>query len=238
MSKNLMPRFLFMESSFEKDYNEILRFAKRRVLDLRLSIEAEDLVNEAYLQLHNTPYSFEGFKKQISNEGLKEKHNTPQNIQWGDRGMKHISFTGDRCCRTCKEIKPVSEFYLITTKENNKYLRGSCKKCNNKKVTQYIKSVGYKYSKKYYQKIKNKAAKKNDNKKRMREWRESNRDKWNRYVKERYIKEKNDLSDKYIVTLLRKKYSIPYLNNHPELIIAKREMIKTLKPISQVVPFF
>lgn len=217
--------------SFERDYPTILKQAKKKVFNLVLNVDAEELVSQAYINLYNKPYSIDIFFKEIGNLALYEKHDTPSNINFGDVGGTSGDFIGDSTCIKCKGVKSADEYRIENTVWGRKVLRTMCKVCEAEYKKQYSIIVnkqrfGVTYNKKSYEKVKSTDKFKKQNKRRVRTFISKHRKQWNEYIKERDQADRKNLSDTYLKKILREKgFDTNYLNQHPELIIEQRDKI-------------
>ena len=175
--------------SFEKDYIKIIAFAKKRISENNLTLDPGDLVNDAYLALFDKPYSLGLYLKEIKNLS----YNKPSTIQLGVKAEKQV-IRGEQCCRKCKEVKSVCEFYI--KKNVWEYVSGTCKTChlkicadwrnrNKEKCREYKKGAYEKYSSK------------------QRDYRIKNRQEINKKRREKYEKEKG--SKEYFALLESRK---------------------------------
>jgi hypothetical protein len=107
----------------------------------------------------------------------------------------------NKFCKKCNEVLPISAFTLARTtregKESEEILP-YCRNCQFKIISEYRKTDKYK------------------------SYISTNLKDHSKYVKGRYNKDKEELSDRYIIKLLRHKYSMDHLLNHPELISEHR----------------
>lgn len=117
-------------------------------------------------------------------------------------------------CLKCKETKPLSEYNLYY----NKFTKEKdccpiwCRECTHK------------YQKAYYQTPRGRETRNNA----FNAYVNRNRDGWNKYIQDRYKSEKENLTDKYIIKLL--KSTNKGVEITAEMIEAKREKLKQKRP--------
>jgi len=117
-------------------------------------------------------------------------------------------------CLKCRQIKPYAEFNLYA----NKFTKEKdccpiwCRECTHA----YLKS--------YYQTPKGRECRNNA----FKAYAERNRESWNKYVQDRYKADKENLTDKYIVKLLKQNNKGVEITQ--EMIEAKREKLKQKRP--------
>lgn len=209
--------------NFETDYIKILKFAKNKAFGLQ--IEAEDLVNEAYLNLYDKPYSLQAYYNEISNQFLIEKHNTANDISYGDKGSTGAEFSGEYVCVCCKETKVASEFRVALRPFGKKELRTQCKECERNLLLSH------------YHRVKGTEKYKNYNKANFKKYLEKNRKSWNRYLKGRQKKDVENVTDAYVRRCIRAKYKDKelakkyiedkdFISNYREQLLAKRAKVK------------
>lgn len=180
--------------SFEEDYNKIVSFAKSKCFNSQL--EAGDLVNDAYLNLFDKPYSLKDFYKEINNIYLINKHNSPNVIGYNDRSGV-AEFSGDYVCIKCKKIKNAQEFRIEARLGGKRMLRTQCKNCEYELCINYnLNKFGVSYNKKLYDTKKSTEGFKKLNKIRFKNFVKKNRDKWNAYLRERYKQKKLEIKSK------------------------------------------
>lgn len=199
--------------TFEQDYNKILQYAKSKVARYNLNIDASDLVNDAYLKLHDKPYFIKNYRNEIKNLSLIEKHNVPSNISYGQRGTTHGRFTGHHCCVKCKDVKSASEFYIEKRISGRAYLSTVCKPCHIKRVAELrvknpekYKPIIKKSAQKQWKKNKNNKEFRKKQDERVRKYIDTNRSDWNDYNRGRYERDKENLTDAYVRKLIRHKF--------------------------------
>jgi hypothetical protein len=114
--------------SFEASYSKILYYAKNAVQDRRLTIEAEDLVNEAYLLLYDKPFDIKAYFKEIKNLSHVEKAKEKAFIQYEDAYTKVLPEETSKYCPSCKETIPI---YGFNKKQSREFVYSSnhCKAC-------------------------------------------------------------------------------------------------------------
>lgn len=192
---------------FDNYYDDILSFANQVIMFSKIGrLDAYDLVNEAYLRCWESSdvSTLSDIKKVIKKIFFEEAHYV---------GVLYMGITnriiGDEFCRGCKEVMPVAMFRTRTRWNGLIYLEDKCKFCENETATAYQKkhkkNAASTY-KKYYAKNKELVQL------RTKRWLE---------------KEKEALSDKYIVRILQQggKYKKMDIEANPDLIIQKREYL-------------
>lgn len=126
----VLGHFYFM--AFEDDYNQFLRFAKERIIRLKLNTDPNDIINDAYIKFVDSgkdysPKTIVGFIIGLSEE---RKGYEVMNIGNKDSGFSKRT---NHTCKVCKEKKPVSGFYLIN-KNTIIIPQTTCKECQLKKA--------------------------------------------------------------------------------------------------------
>lgn len=211
--------------SFDKDYFEILKYAKTLKNKHNSDVEVEELVSETYVRLFGNEdyvYSFDSFKKELYAFLFQDKREAKP-LELGTKWGKQAEFKQDVCCDRCKEVKPASMFGINKIKGQHPYLKNICLKCECEKI------------KLFYKTPKGKATRLRNFKKYV----DNNRAEWNRYNRERDKVAKENLTDVYIRKLLRAKYTTQYILDHPQLVIdyrnkllKKRESAKIKKSVN------
>jgi hypothetical protein len=138
--------------SIEKDYRELLGFAKKIIKDKRWQMEADELINEAYVHLvtDGQPYSLTSIKRLITRSGFKEQDAQLARISISsddDRGevvfgMSRIET--DVPCSKCNEPKPAMCFSSYVNKSGRKITHRACIDCENKRKAEWTKKTGFK----------------------------------------------------------------------------------------------
>lgn len=206
--------------NFEGDYKSLKQYAEQRIRNFNLPILADDLINDAFINLHNTPYDYYKFLEEIKRLSFSEKEDTLRTVEINKPYSKSTShFTVENTCVVCKQTKPASEFRIVKYKYKS-YQRTECKSCE-KRLDVNKKDR----NKRWYEANKNSSYYKLKNKISFKRYVTLNRDSWNKYLRERQDKEKEALTDTYIKKLLRMKYSNDYILLHPELIQNRRDYI-------------
>lgn len=196
--------------SFERDYKDLMAYAKLKVDFGKLQIFPEDLINDAYVNLYGQPYSVQLFRKEISNLSIKEKNNHTHI----DQTYSVPEIKGDTTCVTCKQVKSANEFKVQIKYDGRRYLYTECIEYVNRKLMERYE--GHKDTPEY----------KSRNKKNFKNFVDKDRKKWNASQKIRDKKERMNLADNYIKKILRsKKHTTEYILEHPELISQEREKI-------------
>jgi hypothetical protein len=124
--------------------------------------------------------------------------------------MKRLVYLdGIKICTLCKENKPLSEFYI----RKNGQPQPSCKKCKSLLVYNYYKKNGYPKEKR---------------KTHWNKWANNNRGKILQKHKKISKRERDNLSDGYIASLLSILTGVErkILKQNKNIIIAKRETLK------------
>lgn len=209
---------------FEQDYNTILKHAKKKVNFFGLTVLPEDLINDAFIKLYDKPYSLELFLHQINNLSLTEKHDTRNDIAWGEKGGTSGNFIGDSTCTYCKQVKSADEFRIVNRMFGKKQLLTVCKKCEyQKRRERFIVRFGVGYHKAFRESEKGKA----NNKKQFTKYVKENRDDWNAYLRKRSKEQSEMLTDAYIRKCIRQKYKERFTETlyHPSFIAEFREKL-------------
>lgn len=196
----------------------ILTAFAARILFKHPQFQPEDVVNDAILAdlEKGLPLTFESLKPKIRNLCVELKLNNR-----GKKGDKFSIFETDRFCKGCNQVLPIAFFYQLTRKKYNiQEIAYKCKQCANRETENRRKNrlaQGGEIAAQERAKVS----------RRVQKYTRQNRNKWNRYIKERYQQDKETLSDSYCRKMLQKKYSLDQLNNNPQLIEEYRA--KTLK---------
>lgn len=107
-------------------YIEVLSLSKKVVLNYRLRIDFNDLVNDAYLQVLQ-----EG--KQLNFENLKEVLFKVSNCYRNENNLRNeidIKHTQSKFCKKCNEDKPIAAFGItIRRRTNKKIIQNYCASC-------------------------------------------------------------------------------------------------------------
>lgn len=203
---------------FEQYYKELLAYAEKLVESKQLMADPKELVNEAYLKFFESGEQFDliAVKKYINafhydeialkmrDKAMGWRRTSSGNFAYS---KKQVEIKGDFCCTICKEVKPVNAFSLKRFYGFN-YLCKQCKSCRNKMTVA---------------------------------WFRKNKEKWNAYMRSRHIpikkpakpihdlwkkankkyqaKQKENLTDVYIKSIIRHKIKNPT----PQQIEAKRQ---------------
>lgn len=165
--------------------------------------------------------------------------------------MDSLRSMDKKCCKSCGDEKLVSEFHSYL-KRGIRYLRGSCRKCENAR--------GYEYKKNNPDKVKKHKKKyRESNKEKVQDiqsiWRKDNPDKV-RSIRRRYVDKNRDkvlaskkesvleLRDFYVIDLISRSTNIPkdrlktfldkkILENYKEKIRVSRELTNLKQKIKQ-----
>lgn len=124
---------------FSQQYNSLLSYAGAIIRNRNLTIDASDIVNDAYIKFIESgkEYNRDYIKTLILR--VSDVHKVHQNIHKDSYApKKQASVTGEFCCKKCKEIKQVNEFY---TRLERGIIRidKTCKKCR----CQRRREIGY-----------------------------------------------------------------------------------------------
>lgn len=212
---------------FEDDYSNLVTIAGVFCVKNQLSIQPEELVNEAYLRFFETgeEYSLPLVQKFIYSEGIREK-NRPRQIRIRDVGNilrtdANVPKLADLNCRVCKEALPISLFKKHYKINGLPSYCNICLSCNNKQRIEWQKKnkeMWNEYMKKW-RIVKRTEVKKKKGRPIHELWNEANA----RYN----AKQKELLTDVYIKKLLRN------VEKTPENIQAKREELLKKRLTSQ-----
>lgn len=212
---------VIMTNWFEVYYSEFLAFAKAQIYknDRGNIFIAEDVLNDAYIKFFESGLEFSEdlIKGYILTAIHKHNDQLSRRSLFGDAFKKtDRQIKGDFTCNKCKGTKSVGEFRYIKY-EGFSYLEKTCAKCKDKMRT---------------------------------EWARANKERWNAYVRERYwesknfvkkapkpihdlwkkanhkyiAKQKEQLTDVYVRSLLPKDKRTPkFIEAKRQEIIAKRK---------------
>lgn len=134
-----------MVNDFSKDYDSHIAFAKAIIKRRHLTIDAGDLVNDAFLALHSSKadYTAEQFRKTMNEMAWQEKEAVFVPLtDWIPPAQK---ITNKNCSR-CKEEKDISLFYFRNDRPNFPF-------------SSYCKDCMPEYRKKHYANLANKQKK-------------------------------------------------------------------------------
>lgn len=160
-------------ADFQKLYVELLKYAKA-ISSSHAEIEPGDLVNDAYLELYQKESAtLQDYKNKI--KGLLYR-DTIHAKSGSNNETQHT-------CKKCHETKPVGAFRCESYKGSNikNKIRNICRACEVAYIILHSK-VYPEIRRKYEEKEESKKK----NAKRVREFVQNNRDKWNAYARERY----------------------------------------------------
>lgn len=202
--------------TFEQDYAKLLLFANNNAKAKKLRCTGLDLLTEAYIKLYDSKkqYSLKEFKNLIIKESFNEQD---YQIANDNTEFKRTQILSSSYCISCDSHKPISAFTL------SRFLspKSLCKKCYRKK---YKKAFA--------------RAKKN--------WMNKNRENWNTYMRNRrapflknkkpkpikqlwreanrryQTKQKENLTDVYIKSLLHNDKSPVAIANKRNELLQKR----------------
>ena len=124
--------------SFENDYSHLVNYSKALLKSGNFNIEAEDLINDAYLYFveNNIQYSIESVKHHIKKSFYGEVYE--KSVQ--------DPLDRDRFCKKCNDTKPISAFTFYWSSRHKKQIVSEyCAECitTNRK----FKGYDYKYKK-------------------------------------------------------------------------------------------
>lgn len=133
-STNLQTELRFYEAffylynmSFEKDYNDLLIYARAVLSKIRISADPHDIVNEAFVIHHDSGEEYNRAKvlKIISRLCNAELDHLLA-------GLSKTKLPNDSCCKGCNELKPIGLFYIFTSYKNHNIPNVStlCKECH------------------------------------------------------------------------------------------------------------
>lgn len=125
---------------FEKDYKNIVKYAKAQTYQYQLQLQPDDLINDAYLIVYNE-YSFENIIKAIHSLAIKEKNCTPlsfgQTYRFNKGKSTHLA--GDHSCRICLEVKNSQAFSIRKEPNGKTFLNTVCKSCLSKEGVKWYR---------------------------------------------------------------------------------------------------
>lgn len=204
-----------MKELFEAYYNELLTYAQGIVTTQMIPVSPEELLNDAFVSFYESGKDFDllAFKKLIAKSGFKETNYKVRQYSFDENFIakeKHIN--GDFQCSECKEILPAAAFHL--RKFNNyKFIPNLCGKCEGKRTAQWQKE----------NKIKWNAYMRSRRPKKEKREAKPIHDLWNKANKKYIERQREELSDVYIRSLLKGKEVTPetIFNKREELLIKR-----------------
>lgn len=188
-----------------KQYEQILNHAKAMCYS-KYNIKKGIDPNELLLQVYSDSQDIVDSPKFVSLMRKRMRHFI--NFRQYDR-FNHTD--GIKFCK-CVKCNAVKRFDEFNTYENNYTER--------KEVQKWCKSCVSLYHKTYY---KTKTGKENRNKN-FKNYVERNKDKWSNYLKERYKRDKENLTDRYVRKMLTST-KIKASDITPEMMESKRQML-------------
>ena len=211
--------------SIENDYGELIEYAKIKIRNSNLS--EFDLVNESFIraQASNVPYSKENIFKYISIIFWEEMDRCKSKIPYSDfnKPSKEIGFYGetDRQCGVCNEIKTINNFSQWFSSKLGCYkIRRECNECRNKKNRENVNKNSWfrKNRERWNDYMMGRTPRKYPNGKPKKQINEL----WKKANKKYQQKQKEELTDIYIKSLLKSKNknptSIDILNKRKEIV--------------------
>ncbi len=193
--------------SFENDYKELLKFASNILREKGIyHSESAELVNEAYIkwfdESNNTPYDIKAIKGLIRTCGWSQKAIESQN--------QDNTFLKEYPCKRCKESLPASAFYIQHDLKNNiKSVSTYCLKCRIE-----LRIIWQKENKEMWNAYMIEWRKNHNGTLTRKEWLEKKAQErgedhlqklWNRANKKYQSKQREQLTDAYIRTILTNK---------------------------------
>lgn len=219
---------------FIQAHEEVHKYVKSIILNKYLPLGIDDIVNDGYLILIESGET-------VNTINWKSKCRSSLNKNRNEGGYisnEILEKDQTKFCKYCKEDKPISCFGLTERNKGQKQiLQAYCNECMTDKMAKHRKTSKYKEVMKIYlaseenkarlKKYRHTENGKEKNKKYQKNFRDKHNDKWKSYLKERYKNHKEQLTDVYIKSLLKTKYSPSYIALHPNLIQEKRDKILT-----------
>jgi hypothetical protein len=202
-----------MTNWFEQYYDELVNYAGAIVRNNNLMCEPQDLVNDAYIKFYESgeEFSKEKIKKYISNSFHAEKdHDRITNIFSNNVTKKLTTSREEKCCIKCHEVKPANAFRLQVF-AGGKYILGNiCKKCQIMKHAKWFAENKEKWN----------AYMRSRRPKKIKKPQEIH-EQWKKANKKYIAKQKEQLTDVYVRSLLKSKIKSPT----PQQIEEKRQQL-------------
>lgn len=119
--------------TFEQDYDKLLQFAKKIILEKGLRVAAGDLVNDAFIRFSEDkkPYLIGIIRSYISSGMFREMEH--QYANYSEFTSKKLVKQTSRYCHCCKNDLPMCGFYT-RTKKGLLTISSDCKSCTKKKA--------------------------------------------------------------------------------------------------------
>ena len=119
---------------FQKDYEKIKSYVVGVVNGRKLSIDADEIINEVFLKFStdNTPYNLKSFLDESFNLIYDHQRSKPSIVSIGAayyNKSKNSSF--DKQCKECADVKHYSEYYCYVNELGKLAYKGTCKDCVN-----------------------------------------------------------------------------------------------------------
>lgn len=115
---------------FEQSYNDLVRHAKHRVHELRLNVDGEDLVNDAYIKLIESGEQFDytSIKRSINYIAFKYGEHEKTETSFSEKPSAFVKLEGEIQCKKCHAVKHITEFPIIKLQAYS-YPLHTCKEC-------------------------------------------------------------------------------------------------------------
>ncbi|MBK7883574.1 MAG: hypothetical protein IPJ81_07045 [Chitinophagaceae bacterium] len=123
--------------SFEKDYKNLLAYAGSVIKDKSLNIQAGDLINDAYIKFieNNNKYDKPNILKIIARLAFEQRESQVNFTHLDNKAEKNV--IRENVCKCCKQLLPVTMFYMRKEKYGHFRMINQCNDCRNKKVKEY-----------------------------------------------------------------------------------------------------
>lgn len=147
--------------SFERDYNELLSFAKGRIQLMNFKLDERDIVSSVFIEMSGKEYSIESAKKLVFKE---IRNHVNIDSQYLAENVTKINSYNDtqKTCPMCNQVLPNILFYRYCAKATHKYVYSTyCKKCSSEISKEYYKQNrdrGLLFRKQYRNKTKDPAS--------------------------------------------------------------------------------
>lgn len=209
-------------------YDDCIKFAKRIIYLEKANLFPEDIVHDLIIE---TNITYSNYQKKIKSKIISERYGfkplTIESLYYVN--PKPFKTNQDFTCTKCKDVFPDSERKRYFSSKGFFVEKNICRKCCNQFEVERQKKARIEKLPSWFKKLERERKNYNENKNGIRDKR------LQRYQKVIVIKEKIDwkkekeqLTDKYIIRLLNKRTKIAAIT--PEMILQKRESILKPKP--------
>lgn len=217
----------------EAFYDVCIKFAKRIIYLEKANLFPEDIVHDLII---DTDINYGNYQNKIRNKIISEKNGfKPLSIETiYYKNPLPFKTNQDFTCTKCKDTYPDSEMYRYFSSKGFYVERNCCKKCHNETNSEYEKKARLLQLPSWFRKLERGREYYKKNSLVIRYKRKQRYHKLNQ-KKEKpikvvidMVKEKEMLSDIYIIKLLKRKFNISEITS--EMILEKKNYILNPKP--------